>query len=489
MQNKSIWLKDIKTKSSPRLDKNIKVDILIIGGGITGISCAYFLKDAGLKIALVDASKIGYGTTCKTTGKITYLQGPIYQKIKSIYGLTTAKKYLKSQKYACDLIKNIIINNNIKCNYESNSSYLFSNSSLKKLKKEINVFNEMSENYILKKSLPITFPTKLAIKIEESAVFHPLKYLNNLKDICIKSNISIYENTPILSLFKEKDGYTAQTKKYIIKAKQVVLACSYPFFFKPGLFPFKTYLKKEFVCASITNEPKRFNAIDTSNEVNSIRYHSDNKDYVIYTSMSNKLGNNMKKKKKYDYLFWKNKTHFGENIKYYWFNYDIMTPDNMPIIGYYEKNNKNLLIGTGYNAWGMTNGTLAGKIISDLILKNKNEYIDLFDPNRNTNLKKITKTIDYNIKNITSFISSKINKKYSFYNKNIKIINENGKNIGIYTDENNIKHKVYITCPHMKCGLIFNEIDKTWDCPCHGSRFNIDGNAIKGPSIYDIKIK
>ena len=489
MINKSIWLKGLKNKPLPKLDNNIDVDILIIGGGITGISCAFFLKDINKTIALVDASKIGHGTTSKTTGKITYLQGPIYQKIKNIYGINSAKKYLESQKYASSLIKDIIINNNIDCNYESNSSYLFTTSSLKKIKKEKKAFKEMNINFKLRKNLPISFPCKFAIKIDDSAVFHPLKYLNSLKNICLQSNINIYENTPILSLTKENNIYIAKTKKYEIKAKKVILACFYPFFLKPGLFPFKTYLKKEFVCASNTNNVKRFNAIDTSNEINSIRYHSDNKDYVIYTSMSKKLGSNMDNEKKYNDLFWKSKTYFGDNIKYYWFNYDIMTPDNMPIIGYYEKNNKDLLIGTGYNAWGMTNGTLAGKIISDLILNNENQYTDLFDPHRSTNIIKLTKEIEFNIKNVSSFIYSRINKNHSLNKNNVKIVHENGKNIGVYTDDSNKEHKVYITCPHMKCALVFNNIDKTWDCPCHGSRFDIDGHVIKGPSTYDIKVK
>ena len=194
----------------------------------------------------------------------------------------------------------------------------------------------------------------------------------------------------------------------------------------------------------------------------------------------------MNNEKNYSDLFWKVKSNFSDNIKYYWFNYDIMTADYMPLIGYLEKYNKNLLIGTGYNAWGMTNGTLAGKIISDLLLDKSNEYIDLFAPNRKTNILKIANTINYNLKNGLSFISSKVNSYYEFYPKNIKIVN---KKVGIYTDDKKKEHKVCINCPHMKCGLVFNTIDKTWDCPCHGSRFNVNGKVIKGPSVDNITIK
>ena len=489
MINKSLWLKNIKEKALPRLKEDIKTDILIIGGGITGLSTAYFLKDSNKDIVLVDQNKIGHGTTAKTTGKLTYLQGSIYQKLENIYGIDIAKKYLESQKYPIDLVKEIIIKNNIKCDYQSNSSYVFTNKSDLKINNEIQAFKKMDVLYKVRKSLPISFPCKHAIRIEDSAVFHPIKYVMQLKEICLKSNIKLYENTMIKHLKKTSDGYIAYTDKYKIEANKVVLACHYPFFLKPGFFPLRTYLKKAYVTASLTDEAKRFNAINEDNRVHSIRYYSDNKDYIIYSSESRSLGNNMNNDKKYKNMFWKTSSNISDKIKYYWFNYDVMTSDYMPLIGYYEKYNNDLLIGTGYNSWGMTNGTIAGKVISDLIMENKNEYIDLFNPNRETNILKILNVINYNLKTSSSFILSKLKSNYDFYPSNVKVITKGGIKYGIYTDENKKEHIVYNKCPHMKCDLIFNNIDKTWDCPCHGSRFNINGKVIKGPSVYSIEVK
>lgn len=489
MVNKSLWLKNIKEKALPRLKEDIKTDILIIGGGITGLSTAYFLKDGNKDIVLVEQNKIGHGTTAKTTGKLTYLQGTVYQKIENIYGIDIAKKYLESQKVAIDLVKEIIIKNNIKCDYQSNSSYVFTNKSDLKINNEIQVFKKMNVPYKIRKTLPIAFPCKYAIRIEDSAVFHPIKYLMQLKEICLQSNIKLYENTMIKQLKKTSNGYIAYTDKYKIEANKVVLACHYPFFLKPGFFPLKTYLKKAYVTASLIDETKRFNAINEDKSVHSIRYYSDNKDYIIYTSESRNLGNNIDNEKKYKDMFWKTNSNISDKIKYYWFNYDVMTSDYMPLIGYYEKYNNDLLIGTGYNSWGMTNGTLAGKIISDLIMENENEYIDLFNPNRNTNLLKILNVINYNLKTSSSFILSKLKNNYDFYPSNVKVITKNGIKYGIYTDENKKEHIVYNKCPHMKCDLIFNNVDKTWDCPCHGSRFNINGKVIKGPSVYSIEVK
>ena len=165
-----------------------------------------------------------------------------------------------------------------------------------------------------------------------------------------------------------------------------------------------------------------------------------------------------------------------------------MTPDYLPYIGNVYKNDNSLLIATGFNKWGMTNGTIAGKILSDIVLDKDNKYIELFSLHRKITKDKVKNLIVYNYLNAKTYILTKIKKEYTFYHENIEIKTVEGKKIGIYTDKKNTKHMVYITCPHLKCNLIFNSIDKTWDCPCHGSRFDIDGNILFGPSVYDIKV-
>ena len=486
MINKSIWLKGSKQKKANVLKNNIDTDILIIGGGITGITTAYFLKDSKYNITIVDQNRIGCGHTSKSTGKLTYLQGSIYSKIEKIYDKDTATKYLNSQRKAIEIVKEIIIENNIKCDFESNNSYFFVNkkTSVNEIDKIKNILDYSNVKYKQDKSLPINFPCISSIKVDDTAVFNPYKYVNQLKEIINQTNnINVYENTQIKSIKSTKEFYIAYTNKNTIKARKIIFACHYPFFINPYFFPFKTTIKKAYLCAASTDKIKRFNAINDEGTIDSIRYHFDGKNYIIYAGEERTLGCNTNNEKNYQNLFWKVKTNLSENIKYYWFNYDIQTSDYLPIIGYLENDNKNLLIGTGYNLWGMTNGTIAGKILSDLILYDKNEYQELFNPNRNFNINKISNYIAYNSINAFSFIKSKLNKNPNFYN-NITIYD----NRGIYKDEKNISHKVSLTCPHMKCNLIFNTVDKTWDCPCHGSRFDKNGKIINGPSICNIKV-
>lgn len=484
---KSIWLKGLKTKKEKPLKENIDTDILIIGGGITGITTAYFLKDSSYTVTLVDMNEIGYGQTSKSTGKLTYLQGYYLNDIEKINDTDTVINYINAQKDAMEIVKSIIIDNNIKCNYESNNSFIFTNnkSNIYKIKNIEKILKKAKISY-KKQRLPIGLSSIYSIKVDDTAVFNPVLYLQELKRLLLEK-IKIYENTKINNIEKKNNYYLAYTDKYFIKTKKIVFACHYPFFINPYFFPFKTSLKKGYLTASIIDKNKRFNAIDDYDTTNSIRYYSDIKDYIIYAGEIRNIGSNIDNEKNYDNINWKTKTILSENIKYNWFNYDIVTSDHLPIIGFLEQDNNDLLIGTGYNLWGMTNGTIAGKIISDLLLKKENKYSNLFDPNRDFNINKLENICKYNLENGFNFINSKLSKEKPFY-KCVKIKKLNGTTYGIYKDKNNKEHIVYNKCPHMKCSLIFNEIDKTWDCPCHGSRFDINGKVIKGPSTYSISV-
>lgn len=463
--NKSIWG---DTREDTNItNKTLETDILIIGGGITGMTSLLYLKDKN--IILIEANKIGSGTTNKTTGKINIMQEYTYQNIEKTINFKTAIKYLESQVYITEEIKELIKKYNIDCNLEKNDSYLFTNDekNIKKIIKEKNILEKKIKIKTIKK-LPNNYPCIYGIKTE-SYVFNPIKYINKIKNIC-KNNI--YEHTRALSITKKLDYYLIKTNKNKIKAKQILICTHYPFINKL-LIPFKTTIEKEYIIAAET-ENKKLNMISNDNEIISIRYYKNN---IIYGTNKSQLSDKLDHKKNMDEAIKNFKKHFNYPIKYTWYNYDITSNDYMPIVG--KIKNENMLVATAFNKWGMTNGILAAKIMSDMINKKENEYINLFSPYRKTNIKKITNDIKYNLTNVKAYIKPK-------KQQNIKHIKENGIEYAIYIDEKNKEHKIINKCPHLKCKLIFNEFDKTWDCPCHGSRYTIDGKVIKGPSTYSI---
>ncbi len=473
--NKSIWLKDASFSTSNELNQDLTSDILIIGGGITGLSCSYFLEDKD--IILVDKGIIGFGVSSYSTGKLTYLQDSLVKG--------SVKKediYLKSQIEALTIIKDIINKEKINCNLESNSSFLFATNEkeIKGVKKIENILKRNNVSYEVVKNNDI--PNNIySIEVKDTAVFNPYKYLTGLKEK-VKDKIKIYENS-LASDISFKDGYYyTNVNNYVIKSKIVIVATHYPFLVSLGLIPFKTSVEKSYLLASLIDKNKMFNAISLSGDY-SVRYYTDDDNYEIYCSHSKSISKMIDSKSEEDTFYSEYQAKYKKKPIYKWSNIDVISPDFIPFSG---KIDDNLYIATGYSTWGFLNGTISAKIISDSILNKENEYTDVFSPTRMSNFFKYAAN---SLSNGKSLILSKLVKNQPFYNDDVQVFKKDGIWYGKYTDSSGKSHIVYNKCPHMKCSLIFNYTDKTWDCPCHSSKFDIDGNLVHGPSATDIKVK
>ncbi len=449
MKNISIW-NNIKRKKYKSLNEDKEVDVLIIGGGITGINTLYNLKSTNLDVILVEQGRICSSITSNSTGKLSYLQNDLIDKIRIKCGDKTASLYLKSQIEAIKKIVNVIKNENIKCDLESVNSSLYTNNKdeitkLIKLRKflESNNVKTYNSNNLLVKS-------KYMFNVKGTYLFNPVKYTLELANKCN----NIYENTSIKKIEEKGNVYLCYTDKYVIKAKWIVIASHYPYFVLPYLCPFKSSLEKSYISASPYNKDK-VSLISYSNPFISIRTY---KDSLIYLSNSHSIETNICDKENFNELLKKLKD-LDLKPNYLWSNIDIITNDGLPYIGRLKNN---ILLSTGYNTWGLSTSFLASEILRDIIINKNNEYIELFNPHRKTicNVKDTLKNI---YKNMLGFIKGYIilnNKK----NKNISKI-----------------------CPHLGCKLVYNEVENTWDCPCHGSRFDNEGNIMNGPANKDIK--
>lgn len=489
MKKISIWTDGIKDVRMDSLKENIECDILVIGGGIAGLSTVYNLKDHGKRIILIDKNKCGMGATSCNTGKLTFMQDLIYHDIESNYNEKVARLYLNSQKEAINIITSIIKKEKIDCDLTKTNAYVFSNDEdkYKNFDKEIEFYKKNNIRYKVLSSLPLNYPSKMVLETYDSYVFNPYKYLIGLKRL-LKDKISIYENTRAIRLDKKNDYYLCTTSdNYEIKSKVVVVASHYPFFIVPYFTPFKTRVEKFFIGASFCNDSKNIQMISNDKPGISMRYYKkNNNNYLLYGRRSHPTSSNLDIKDDYNELNSEYKKYFNKDIEYFYHTHDVMTYDNMPFIG---KIDNNLYIMTGFNKWGNTNGVIGGKLISDLIEDKHNDYEKIFTPRRSMSKDKIKNLLVFNTSVMSRYIINKINPHMKYYSDDVEIKFIEGKRCGIYTDGNGNKHIVSNICPHMKCNLVFNYIDKTWDCPCHASRFDIDGNIIYGPAVYDIKIK
>ena len=471
MKNISLWNDTVRKKKYFKISHDIDTDVLIIGGGITGVSALYHLKDSSLKVVLVEQNRIGCSVTGNSTGKLSYLQNDLIDKVRACCGDKTAKEYIRSQKDAIQFITSVIQKENISCDLESVPSYIYTDcdNEVNQLKK-LEEFLQCEGCSIIHDKLNIV-SSKYSFGVSDTYMFHPLKFVQKL---AMSLSSEIYEDTSIIKIEKNDDGYVCYTNQFKIKTRYVVIASHYPYFNLPFLFPIKGSLEKSYLSAS-KMECNNLSLISYSHPFISMRSY---KDYFIYLSNSHDITSEVDDNKHFNELL--KKVHdLKINPDYLWSNIDIMTNDGLPYIG--EIQDK-MLIGTGYNTWGLANGFMAGKILTDIIMGKKNQYEELFSPKR-INLSQMSGSVMDGMKSIQGYIKGYLEK-----NENIVYDKYENKDIMIYKDGKQ-EHKVYQDCPHLGCKLLFNEVEQTWDCPCHGSRFNIDGKCISGPSNQDISIQ
>lgn len=461
MKNISIW--EDNSSKKPRfkeLTEDIKTDVLIIGGGITGVSAYHHLKDSNLKVVLVEQGKLGMSTTSKSTGKLTFLQNDLLDKIRNSVGDEKAGKYLKSQIEAINKIVNIIKERKIKCDLEEIDSMVYTNKN-----SEIEELNDLKD-FLIKNKIKVTngkcslINSLKILKVNKTYVFHPVKFVYSL----INKSDNIYEDTAIVKIKEDNGLYKCYTNHHVIETQWIIIASHYPYFNLPFLFPVKAYIEKSYLSASIYPNDK-LSLISYSYPFISMRTY---KNYLIYLSNSHPLAKNLNIEQNFRELT-KKLDQLNLKPDYLWSNSDIMTNDGMPYIG--EIKNK-LLIATGYNTWGLASSFLAGEILRDIILDNHNDYIELFNPSR-INIDQILGVIPNTIKSINGYIDGlKKQKELKYYKKTVA-----------YQGKIVLKK-----CPHLGCGLVFNKIENTYDCPCHGSRFKIDGTCIQSPANKSISI-
>lgn len=435
------------------------VDVAVIGGGIAGLTTAYILSKKKLNIVVLEKDLIAMGVTGYTTAKVTSLHTLIYNDLMSISGEEKARLYGEAQEEAIRFIKEQVDNMQIDCDFTTAPAYTYTESpdSLEKIKKEAESARMLGlpAEFVTETELP--FKISGAVKFNNQAHFHPRKYLLRIGKEITENGGKIYENTKVENI-EGNEVITILTTKGTVKAKNVVIATNYPIFdnsyYFTRLFPYRSYVLAAYLN---TNVPKGM-YINIDKPLFSLRpQKTSNGELAIITGLEHKTGEEKDTVSCYLELEELAKSKLDiKSVEYYWSAQDPNTPDGVPYIGYFDTKSKNKYIATGFNGWGMTNGTVSGLLISDLIMGRESKWKDVFDPQRADQFKKTVKLVKEDLKTGVSLIKG----KFSSTPK----------------------------CTHMGCALSYNTAEKSWDCPCHGSRFSADGEVIQGPAIKDIKI-
>ena len=459
----SFWnLEKEKHKEFECLIGDINADVCIIGAGLTGLSTAYYLSQKGKRVVILEKDRIVSGTSGGTTGKITSQHDLIYKYLKDEHGKEVAQKYAKSNELAIENIEKIIKKENIECDFEKKSAFVYTKDEkeVEKIKKEVKIAKELGIDAEFVTNIDLPIDILGAIEFKNQAQFHPAKYAYGLVNCILKNKGIIYENSKVVEIDQEDEaGYVICTKSGTVRTKYVLIATRYPIINFPGYYFLKMYQSMSY--AMIFDMPKEFdiNGMYISSEVpknsfRSVKY--GDKNLLLAVGYDHKTGDEIIGNP-FEYLEKRVKNIYPEAKKMYWWSAeDCISLDKIPYIGDFSKIMDNVYVATGFKKWGMTFSNISANIITDRILEIENDYEETYKSSRLEMIKNKDETIN--------------------------MLKDSAEGIVV----KRIKNKITPTCTHLGCKLTWNDIEETWDCLCHGSRFTKDGEVFEGPAIDDL---
>lgn len=433
--NSSIWTNGVyKDVHFERLQGDIKTDVLIIGGGIAGILCAYMLKQAGVDCVLLEKGEICSGITKDTTAKITLQHGLIYNKMINRYGYERAKLYVKAQEKALREYSKLC--KQIPCDYETRDNYVYSLKSRARVENELDALMRLGVKADFSKNLSLPFKVEGAARVFNQAQFNPLKLIYG-----IAKDLPIYENTKVLEL-KPNEAITSYGN---VACEKIIIATHFPILNKHGGYFLKMYQHRSYVLS-----------LENAQEIDGM-YVDENEKGMSFRSYKGLLllgGGGHRTGKKgggwHELEEFKERYYENAQITEKWAAQDCITLDSMPYIGQYSKKTPDLYVATGFNKWGISSSMVSAMLLTDLVKGKENDFEAVFSPSRSIMHPRL-------FSNMASSIA------------------------GLITPTTP-------RCPHLGCALRYNKEEHSWDCPCHGSRFKESGEVIDNPATDDKKI-
>jgi glycine/D-amino acid oxidase-like deaminating enzyme/nitrite reductase/ring-hydroxylating ferredoxin subunit len=489
---RTYW-REIELPAFKSLDQDIKVDVAIVGAGITGITAAYLLTKEGKKVAILEAGGVLNGTTGHTTAKLTAQHGLIYDEFINHFGKEKARLYYESMMTAVQFVENTVNEKDIKCDFSKQDAYVYATTDeyVDKLKIEWEAYKSLDIDGALKDSIPFNIPAKASLMMRNQAQYHPLKFLKALLDEAVQAGCSVYENTvadDIEDDFSEPKVITKNGQR--VTAKHVIIASHFPFYDKPGLYFARMYADRSYAIGVKTKQEYPGGMyISADSPSRSIRYTplDNGESLLIIGGENHKTGQGVDTLKHFEELQVFTEEVFGiKEYQYRWSAQDNVTLDKMPYIGPYTEERKNVLVATGYKKWGMATGILAGHILKDYIIGGTNRYAELYSPSRfhaDPDLKEVISTNADVAKHLLKGKLEIVEKVPDDLQEGEgSVVMYRGKRAGAYKDKDGKLYIVDTTCTHLGCECEWNHAEKSWDCPCHGSRYSYAGDVIEGPT-------
>ena len=473
----SIWTQSVSLPPRKALDHDLETDVAVIGAGMAGVLTAWFLQQRGVRVVVLEANRVGSGQTQNTTAKITLQHSLTYQKLTEDFGPQRAAQYARANRQAIRDYWAIAKRLKISCQLEEVPAYLYTRYNPQVLEEEAQAAQDLGIAATLVRKTCLPFPVEAALCFPHQAQFHPLQFLR-----AVAEPLTIYERT----LVRTVEEHTIFTGQATVTANHIVFASHFPFVNFPGLYFARIHQERSYVLA--LSHAQKLDGIYYGMDTDGLSFRNVG-DLLLLGGSGHRTGENSKGGR-YDHLrsaagkFWPNCFEVTR-----WSAQDGVTLDGVPYIGTYARSRPYWYVATGFRKWGMTGSMTAARLLADQITGKHNDNAEVFSPQRFSTaaLPTLLRDSGQSCKGISrQWLHIPDETAESLPRGHGGIVTVNGEKAGVYKDEVDRIYVVSPRCPHLGCQLEWNPDEKSWDCPCHGSRFDYKGTLINNPALTDL---
>jgi glycine/D-amino acid oxidase-like deaminating enzyme/nitrite reductase/ring-hydroxylating ferredoxin subunit len=481
----SLWLEAPAPRSHSALQGDLEVDVAVLGGGITGLTTALLLKREGARVAVVEGARVGGGVTGCNTAKVTALQSTILSTIRARHGEEAAALYAEASLAAVEQVAALAAEEEIDCGLARRPAFTYAaeDAELSSVEQEAETAERAGLSVVLTDDIDLPFPVAGAVGLAEQVEFHPVRYARGLAAAIDAGGSVVLEATPALAV---EDGSPCRvlTATGTVTAERVVVATHYPLLDR-GLFFARLKPERSYcIAARVSGAPAQGMSISVGGTTRSVRSYGD---LVIVGGEGHQTGAPAAVPERFVRLEEFARRHWEvDEVTHRWSAQDPSAYDHLPVIGRYSPISSRLYVASGFMKWGLTGGTFAGIVLRDLIAGHDNAWAARFDPNR-LSLRSAPELAQVNAKTGLHFFGDRISPAQESSADDVpvgegRVVRDGLGKTGVYRDEEGAVHAVSLRCTHLGCILRFNSAERSWDCPCHGSRFDVDGSVLEGPA-------
>lgn len=476
----SIWSSTVPLPSGHLLDGDLNTEVAVIGGGMAGILTARLLQDKNTEAVVLEGGTIGSGQTKNTTAKLTLQHDLIYHKLIQTFGIEKAKQYAEANRKALEDLRNLIQSEGINCHYRTCSAYLYTRNDIISLEQEAKAARRLGIEGEIVSQTELPFPVQGALCFPDQGQFHPLEFLT-----AVAKSLTVYSHTNVLSV----KGNKIRTDQGTVTARKIIFTTHMPFINWPGLYFARMHQERSYVLALEQAQP--LDGMYLGIDPDGLSFRSFENLLLLggggHRTGENSVGGKYHLLREAAIRFWPESREVA-----HWSAQDCMTLDGVPYIGQFSKDKPNWYVATGFGKWGMTSSMAAARILSELVVDGCSSNAEVFSPQRfpSAALMPLFREGRQSCKGIGRrlFWMPEETEK-SLHPGQGGVVRIDGQKVGIYRDEEGTCHAVSVRCPHLGCQLEWNPDEKSWDCPCHGSRFDYDGNLIDNPAQENLQQK